>query len=93
MLNGAGWEEVTQAGVRPEYRLRRVGASASCCRPGVGAKVAPSNKKQASELIDWYRARWEIELFFLILKEGCRVERLQLGDKKTGWSRRWPFTW
>ncbi|MDD2611073.1 MAG: IS4 family transposase [Giesbergeria sp.] len=37
--------------------------------------------KQASERIDWYRARWEIELFFLILKEGCRVERLQLGDK------------
>ena len=37
--------------------------------------------EQASELIDWYRARWEIELFFLILKEGCRVESLQLGDK------------
>jgi len=37
--------------------------------------------EEASELIDWYRARWEIELFFLILKEGCRVERLQLSDK------------
>lgn len=37
--------------------------------------------QEASELIDWYRARWEIELFFLILKEGCRVERLQLSDK------------
>lgn len=37
--------------------------------------------EQASELIDWYRARWKIELFFLILKEGCRVESLQLGDK------------
>ena len=34
----------------------------------------------AVELIDWYRARWEIELFFLILKEGCQVERLQLAD-------------
>ena len=34
----------------------------------------------ACELIDWYRARWEIELFFLVLKEGCRVERLQLGN-------------
>jgi hypothetical protein len=33
---------------------------------------------QAVELIDWYRVRWEIELFFLILKEGCRVEALQL---------------
>jgi len=34
----------------------------------------------AVELIDWYRARWEIELFFLVLKEGCRVEQLQLAD-------------
>jgi hypothetical protein len=38
--------------------------------------------EQASELIDWYRSRWEIELFFLILKEGCRVERLQLSNKE-----------
>jgi hypothetical protein len=29
-------------------------------------------------LIDWYRARWEIELFFHVLKNGCRVEALQL---------------
>jgi Transposase Tn5 dimerisation domain/Transposase DNA-binding len=36
--------------------------------------------EQASELIDWYRARWEIEMFFLILKEGCKVEQLQLED-------------
>ena len=33
----------------------------------------------AAELIDWYRARWEIELFFHVLKNGCRVEALQLG--------------
>lgn len=35
--------------------------------------------EEGVELIDWYRARWEIELFFLILKEGCRIEALQLG--------------
>ena len=34
----------------------------------------------AVELVDWYRARCEIELFLLVLKEGCRVDRLQLGD-------------
>ena len=39
-----------------------------------------STLQEAAELIDWYRARWEIELFFLVLKEGCRVERLQLAD-------------
>lgn len=37
--------------------------------------------EQALELIDWYRARWEIELFFLILKEGCKVEALQLSQQ------------
>lgn len=30
------------------------------------------------ELIDWYRARWEIEMFFNILKNGCGIEALQL---------------
>lgn len=35
--------------------------------------------EQAVELVEWYRVRWEIELFFLILKEGCRIEALQLG--------------
>ena len=30
------------------------------------------------ELIDWYRARWEIEMLFNIFKQGCRVETLQL---------------
>jgi hypothetical protein len=32
------------------------------------------------ELIDWYRARWEIELFFNVLKTGCKVEALQLSQ-------------
>jgi hypothetical protein len=30
------------------------------------------------ELIDWYRARWEIEMLFDILKNTCRIESLQL---------------
>ncbi len=36
--------------------------------------------EQAARLIDWYRARWEIEMFFHVLKNGCRVEALQLGS-------------
>lgn len=32
-----------------------------------------------TELIDWYRARWEIEILFDVLKNACRVEALQLG--------------
>jgi hypothetical protein len=30
------------------------------------------------ELIDWYRARWEIEMFFHVLKNACKVESMQL---------------
>jgi hypothetical protein len=35
---------------------------------------------EAVELIDWYRARWEIEMLFNVLKNACRVEALQLGS-------------
>ena len=30
------------------------------------------------ELINWYRARWDIEIFFHILKNACKVEAMQL---------------
>jgi hypothetical protein len=36
----------------------------------------------AAELIDWHRARWEMERFFDILKNGCRVEALQLSTRE-----------
>lgn len=31
------------------------------------------------ELTDWYRVRWDIEMLFNVLKNGCKVEELQLG--------------
>jgi len=34
--------------------------------------------EEVVELIDWYRRRWLIEIFFRILKSGCKVEALQL---------------
>ena len=36
--------------------------------------------EQAARMIDWYRSRWEIEMFFHMLKNGCRIEALQLGS-------------
>lgn len=54
------------AGVKPiEWRLltNRIATSAA----------------DVSELIDWYRARWEIEMLFNVFKNGCKVEELQLG--------------
>lgn len=35
--------------------------------------------EQVVELINWYRRRWLIEIFFSILTSGCRIEALQLG--------------
>jgi hypothetical protein len=34
--------------------------------------------EQAVEKLQWYLCRWQIEIFFRILKSGCRVEELQL---------------
>ena len=36
--------------------------------------------EQAIELIEWYRARWEIEIYFHVIKNGCKVEELQLSS-------------
>lgn len=38
-----------------------------------------ANDREVVVLIDWYRARWEIEMLFDVLKNACRVEALQLG--------------
>lgn len=38
--------------------------------------------EDAAQLIDWYRCRWEIEMLFHVLKNGCRIEALILGHVK-----------
>ena len=42
-----------------------------------------SNIKDAIQVVEWYRLRWSIEIYFKILKSGCRIEdcRLQSFDK------------
>ena len=37
-----------------------------------------TTSEEVIELIDWYRARWDIEIFFHILKNACKVEAMQL---------------
>ena len=34
--------------------------------------------EQAIEKIQWYLCRWQIEVYFRILKSGCKIEELQL---------------
>ena len=38
--------------------------------------------KQAIEILDCYLARWDIEVYFKILKSGCKIERVQLEGKE-----------
>ncbi|CZH48651.1 IS4 family transposase [Legionella pneumophila serogroup 1] len=35
----------------------------------------------AHNILKWYLCRWQIEVYFRILKSGCQVEKLQLNDK------------
>ena len=37
-----------------------------------------TTRDELIELIDWYRARWEVEIFFHVLKNACKVEAMQL---------------
>jgi len=40
--------------------------------------LAVEDYKTAQAIVDWYRCRWEIEIYFRVLKQGCRIERLRL---------------
>jgi hypothetical protein len=37
---------------------------------------------QAIEIVQWYMCRWQIEVFFKILKSGCKIEELQFDSFK-----------
>jgi hypothetical protein len=39
-----------------------------------------TNFEQAREKVEWYTARWGIEVYHRTLKSGCKVEDRQLGD-------------
>jgi Transposase Tn5 dimerisation domain/Transposase DNA-binding len=36
--------------------------------------------EEALKILKYYTCRWEIEIFFRVLKTGCQIERLQLGN-------------
>lgn len=45
--------------------------------------VPLDSEVSAYDIVKWYLCRWQIEVYFRILKSGCRVEKLQLetGDR------------
>ncbi len=40
--------------------------------------LAVTTAEQAIEKMQWYLCRWQIEIYFRILKSGCKIEKLQL---------------
>jgi hypothetical protein len=44
--------------------------------------VPVTNLESALEVIQWYLCRWQIEIYFKVLKSGCTIEKLQLSDKE-----------
>lgn len=36
----------------------------------------------AHNILKWYLCRWQIEVYFRILKSGCRIEKLQINEKQ-----------
>jgi hypothetical protein len=68
-----------QAGeVRPQVWAKRV----ELCDGKRGRVAATCLVARAAELIEGYRARWERERFFNRLKNGCRIEALQLSTRE-----------
>jgi len=43
--------------------------------------VPINNAVDGYEMVKWYLCRWQIEIYFRILKSGCKVEKLQLENK------------
>ena len=41
-----------------------------------------NNVENAIEVVKWYLCRWQMELFFKVLKSGCTVEKLQFDTLK-----------
>jgi hypothetical protein len=44
--------------------------------------VPVSNLESALQVVQWYLCRWQIEIYFKVLKSGCTIEKLQLSDKE-----------
>jgi hypothetical protein len=59
------WEESPPKGVEPIQWL-------------LLTNLPVQSGQEAEEKVRWYMCRWQIEVYFRVLKSGCRVEELQL---------------
>ena len=83
------WAQQIEISTGKEKRLAVTCVIAKELNPPAGCKAVEwrlltnrpvAGLEEATELIDWYRCRWEIEILFHVLKNGCRIEALQLGS-------------
>ena len=44
--------------------------------------LAVETPEQASEKLAWYLCRWQVEIYFKVLKSGCHIEELQLEKRE-----------
>jgi hypothetical protein len=42
----------------------------------------PESLDEARTIVGWYACRWQIEIFFRVLKSGCGIEQLQLQTRQ-----------
>lgn len=79
---------------RPDKKLAPVEVTAILAReenPPAGEKpiewlllssLAVESFAEACEKVQWYLCRWQIEVYFHVLKNGCKVEQLQLQSRE-----------
>jgi Transposase Tn5 dimerisation domain/Transposase DNA-binding len=78
---------------RPDRKLPALEVTAILAReeaPAMGAEpiewllltnLLVASGQEAAEIVEWYVCRWQIEVYFRILKSGCTVEQLQLQSR------------
>jgi len=44
--------------------------------------MSVNNFNEAIQIVDYYRSRWQIELYFKALKSGCKIEEEQLESRE-----------
>jgi len=74
--------------VLPAVRLRVIWVSEPAAPDGAQAlewmlltSLCIEDISQAWQIVEYYRQRWQIERFFYVLKQGCRVQTLQLQSR------------
>jgi hypothetical protein len=73
---GASVQPVTLHAVLASEEDAPAGVSPICWR--LLSDIPADSYESARAIIEWYRCRWEIEIFFRVIKNACQLEALRL---------------